>query len=85
MFEGLWIVQYHSQRCNMRQVARSSAWRITISLWKLCPVHRGSIAMSGRVAQVGPKNLGLPGLAFETWDRIRNCQKSSQRSSPDDH
>ena len=32
----------------VRQVARSSAVRITQSLEELCPVHRDLIAMSGR-------------------------------------
>src|ERR1035437_4573410 len=35
--------------------------RITLSLEKLCPVHRGPIAMSGRVAQVRPIKLGVLG------------------------
>src|ERR1035437_1934439 len=50
--------------------------RITMSYEKLCPVHRGPIAMSGRrVAHVRPpiesEWAGGPGLAFETWEAAR--------------
>ena len=40
------------RRLNLRQVARSPALKNHHGHGKLCPVHRGSIAMSGLAAQV---------------------------------
>ena len=55
-------------------MARSSAQRITIGHRMLCPVHRGLIAMNGRVA-----------LDFETW--IAGCPilESPSNSRVGDH
>ncbi len=48
----------------------SSAPKSSMSHEKLCPVHRGIIAMSGRAAYIRlTTNPGGPGLAFDTNNR----------------
>ena len=48
--------------------------RIILSHEKLCPVHRGFFAMSGR-------NAGLPGLDFETC-KTTNPMARKRRLAP---